>query len=747
MNFLAKVKDLVSPPFSTKITVGSMEAKDLNPSLSIVQCPSPHDPRLVDICVSVHPPTSDNTVRGPADICCVIDVSGSMMSPASVSETEDAGLSVLDVVKHAVNTITQSLSSYDRLSVVTFSDNAKVLFANLQMDAAGKAQAKRTVDALCTEGRTNLWAGLMKGMDILDAANKEENNTPLFSGQRNASLFLLTDGVPNVTPEGGHLTAMRRFREEQGGHYPGSIHTFGFGYSLQRDLLNEIAMEGNGTYNFIPDAGFVGTAFVNTLANQLSAYCTQTTVSLQLLDEEVTLVEASLKPNGSHLLTSWGVNINVGNLLFGQQRDFLVQVRVPEDYSVTTTTTPLVEVVLKYKPLFVSLTSLQSDTDGMQCVHQNMLDDTTHGALNLEVQQFRATLVRDLTDGYTISDTATSPELLLKTAMQTWHASMSATSDEMPPATVTLLAYVSSLLEDLSGQIRTAYSQQGHFNRWGTHYLPSLRCAHQRQQCNNFKDPGVQHYGGDLFRALRDAAEEVFLSLPPPKPSCLSMRNNGRYIAKSSTAVNMSTFHNAAAGCFEGSGRVTLADGTTKLVRDILCGDRVQCGGHSAASAAITTAKVECVIRTKCSLSNTAELVEMPNGGPLLTPWHPVWHEGAWQFPIEVTGNCSKVLPADYVYNFVLGNTENILTEGENDEGRGLRGQSVLVEGVPCITLAHGIEQNTVATHAFYGTEEVLVALQQYHAEGYKAGLVEMEEQHVLRSEESGLVCGFQVQN
>jgi hypothetical protein len=32
--------------------------------------------------------------------------------------------------------------------------------------------------------------------------------------------------------------------------------------------------------------------------------------------------------------------------------------------------------------------------------------------------------------------------------------------------------------------------------------------VHKMQQCNNFKDPGVQFYGGELFRALQDSADE-----------------------------------------------------------------------------------------------------------------------------------------------------------------------------------------------------------------------------------------------
>ncbi len=79
-----------------------------------------------------------------------------------------------------------------------------------------------------------------------------------------SAILLLTDGRPNIEPPRGTLAMLKRYKETN--DLPcASIGTFGFGYNLDSALLEGIAKEGNGMYAFIPDAAFVGTAFVNAV--------------------------------------------------------------------------------------------------------------------------------------------------------------------------------------------------------------------------------------------------------------------------------------------------------------------------------------------------------------------------------------------------------------------------------------------------------------------------------------------------
>lgn len=211
--------------------------------------------------------------RIPSEVVVVIDVSGSMDDGVSNSEGVSS-LSILDIVKHAVRTIIEILTPQDTLSLITFSDNSKVVFPLSYMTSQGKANALSILSNLQTEGSTNLWDGLRCGLEVLRQGS-EVNHV------RNSAVFLLTDGVPNVEPPRGHIPTLNKYRDSIGGSFPGVINTFGFGYSLDSKLLSDIAQIGGGMYSFIPDGGFVGTAFINAMANMLCSCLTNVSIDIE----------------------------------------------------------------------------------------------------------------------------------------------------------------------------------------------------------------------------------------------------------------------------------------------------------------------------------------------------------------------------------------------------------------------------------------------------------------------------------
>jgi len=267
-----------------------------------------------------------------------------------------------------------------------------------------------------------------------------------------------------------------------------------------------------------------------------------------------------------------------------------------------------------------------------------------------------------------------------------------------------------ALCEDLKGQISEACSKPEWFEKWGVHYLPSLQRAHLLQQCTNFKDPGVQAYGGQLFQSLRDTADEVFNRLPPPEPSRVPqhVRASANYTP---SIQSMAAYNDPCGGCFHGDCLVTLIGGGKKRAADIVKGDIVRTANGQ-------DAVIRCVMETHY-YDQVASLVQLP-GGLKITPYHPIRIGSAWKFPIEVAE--PQMLSCEAVYTFVLE-----------------EGHSVVIEGIECVTLGHGLRDDVVR-HDYFGSSVVadLAA-----CPGFQQGRVAFWQGCFQRDPETGLVCGL----
>lgn len=268
------------------------------------------------------------------------------------------------------------------------------------------------------------------------------------------------------------------------------------------------------------------------------------------------------------------------------------------------------------------------------------------------------------------------------------------------------------LQEDLNGQVREAIMSE-HYRKWGRHYLPSLALAHWTQQCNNFLDKGIQEYGGATFHDLRDKLDKAFNELPAPTPThrervVTRFRSTGRQVT--AAPERMSSYNSPSAPCFAGHCQVETADGNSKPCQDIRKGDSVMTSKGPA--------EVVCVVKTPCQ-NSVAKLCKI--GRLMVTPWHPISIGGEWRFPSMVEP--AERFPCEFVYSFLL-------IGGFGD---------MRIEEVKCITLNHGIKNDRVAEHPFYGTEQVVNALQ--GLSGWEEGLVEIR--GAMRDTETNLVNGF----
>ncbi|KAL1836551.1 hypothetical protein VTJ49DRAFT_5028 [Mycothermus thermophilus] len=291
---------------------------------------------LDGIIVKIQPPKepklpSDRT-HVPCDIVLSIDVSGSMDTSAPVpsvpgehGQQEQTGLTVLDLVKHAALTIVETLDEGDRLGIVTFSTRTEMLQRLTPMTEENKAETRRRIKNMQTQCATNLWHGITDGLKLfrnVAGQAKPPGRVP--------ALLVLTDGVPNhMCPRQGYVPKLRGMQP-----LPASIHTFGFGYSLRSGLLKSIAEIGGGSYNFIPDAGMIGTVFVHAVANLQStfannAHLTLTYPSYLQLQETTGQAVDKKEPVDDHdaitpLTTkhrTMRLTISLNDLRYGQSRD------------------------------------------------------------------------------------------------------------------------------------------------------------------------------------------------------------------------------------------------------------------------------------------------------------------------------------------------------------------------------------------------------------------------------------------
>lgn len=183
-------------------------------------------------------------------ITLVLDVSGSMATSVECKKTNEPSFSRLDLIKHAVSSISAMMRPSDSLNIVTFSDRAKVILPWTRMDSTGQTRAQQIASNLRTEGGTNIPAGVEEGVR-----------------QGGDHLILLTDGA-NTT---GALPRMSlgEFIVSRITGYTGVIHSVGLGMAddLDTPTLRAVSSNKKGFYCFCPDASMVGTVFIHLMAN------------------------------------------------------------------------------------------------------------------------------------------------------------------------------------------------------------------------------------------------------------------------------------------------------------------------------------------------------------------------------------------------------------------------------------------------------------------------------------------------
>jgi Ca-activated chloride channel family protein len=194
--------------------------------------------------------------RRPAMLIFVVDVSGSM----------DQG-NRLGLVKQSLSLLLDQLRPTDRIGLVTFGDEARVLLE----PTSDREAVRAAIDRLAPEGSTNTEAGLTVGYEMAD------RNFKLNAANR---IILCSDGVANVGRTGPYAILGTIGREARRGI---ELTTLGFGMGNYNDhLMEQLADRGDGRYAYIDTLDEAKRVLVEELTGTLQTIAKDAKVQVEL---------------------------------------------------------------------------------------------------------------------------------------------------------------------------------------------------------------------------------------------------------------------------------------------------------------------------------------------------------------------------------------------------------------------------------------------------------------------------------
>lgn len=492
----------------------------------------------------------------------------------------------------------------------------------------------------------------------------------------NRVMIVLTDGQSNDgTPSVGYELAFAQQIRTMT-NVP-LTRFFGLGRDkIESADMNSMGAQTGGGFSYISDASMIGTVFINTVVHMMSAM--------------IPCVGITSDPRVDH--GSIPTVTKVGPLIAGQTRHVITD--ATHDYLFT----PFGALPLP------PATGDQKEEEVQQVIAE---------------QIFRVTLANQLNRMATVG----SQRLAILSKLQ---SDVQSILDRFPHS-----AYLGAAQKDLEGEIAMATTESNYMT-WGKHFLISIGSANLFEVCNNFKDFSVRTFKTRLHQFLVSIVDAVFCLLPPPEPSPPTIsRSTASYSGFAShpaasmaaaaapslqlSVRSMSQYHDADGGCFDPDCMVETLNRGPIAIGQLKTGDQVitQTRAGQKSSAQVTH-----VVFSK----SPTNLYMRDSHSLYLTAWHPVLINNKWQFPAECPGFFPVTPSAKHVCNVVLSQ-DHIL----------------LVEGVPCITLGHGYQDDPVLAHPFFGTQRVIDHLNRL-ANGNPDHIFI---QQIYRDAKSNLITGF----
>ena len=667
---------------------------------------------LLTINSEIKPDTGEDPKRVPHDLVIVLDRSGSMGTPVTAKDEDgknlENGFSQEDIVTHAARTVTKTLNSYDRLSVIAFDHSADLILESVQMTETNKNNSMEEIKKIKPRGSTDIWKALLMAINLL---NERDDKT------RNTAIILLTDGAPNSSPSLGEVETLKRMRLRTNFSTP--IYTCGFGYSLARGLLYDLAKKAGGVTCHIPDGTMVATVFCNLIANILSTVAVNMQLNITarngatfsdntpvMGDFEYTLLQTTdLEQNSKKYC------IDLGTVQMQQSRDIILKLQAnmgAVDYYLTY------KIGDKYYATQVkSITSTHTFESGIP-IRSNMIRFYA-------VEELRIAIFMMSRAGNFPTSIGMEHIEKIKVKMQDM---------TYGPAEEGLLV---SLEDQISFALSDKIDEAAYFKKWGEFYLDQFtRCLNQ-QFCPNFRDKALSVFGGENFTELMEETSDAFDRLETPEPSLLKITNTTRgtssNVPHTSRTQTMTQYNSRshATPCFHENCTIRMANSTFKCVKDLQKDDQVWTPKGPA--------KLICVLQTNIRLG-MLDMVNFEstfsNLGLSITPNHPINFKSEsahsltgtqtnWVFPHTIQN--PEATKCNAVYSLALD-----------------KHHIVEICGVECIGLAHECSEG-ILEHDYFGTDKVIQDM--CKMAGWDQGYIVINDGDMMRDPVTSFITGF----